>query len=492
MAKINRVSMKKADCSLDLGDGSERGLYVNQDYILQKMRTLHRGISLMYTYYPKDKGWPERASVAFPQKTPSGAWDYPYEDYFPYRGGIEGLRDDEPFKFMKEIRAHGQDVILTMTMDPTLSDEYIIAVARDLRPYGRLLLRINHECTGTWFCYGKRASYQEVADFFVRCCRIFHKHAPNVKLILCAGMWDESTGKIEMEDVFMEAFRETDYWSGDQYISLHWGWPSDVALKGGSTFSCYDVDSVYEKAKNTWKRLCKVTGMKKPMLLSELNADGDVNGPYEQAKLIRHFMERLQKDDEKWLSGFTLYQFRDDGRLGLEVTDPNNSEVGIEQPLLSVYRDELHKPFFTRKFTSGEEVSLPCRIRWGNADDSDGLEMNVHLNGNPHFAEIYFDSPELIDLNLTVEFGGYWFYKKPGVKCIDMMSLFFEKPLEGPADLKLRIFAPPPDGMNRPDNMDPYEAADGDWMENYWTEIKALPRIRIEEEPVKTVGNYAD
>ncbi len=492
MEKINRVFMKGADCSLDLGDGSERGFYVNQDYILQKMRKVHRGISLMYTYYPTDKGWPVRASIAFPQETPSGAWNYPYEDYFPYRGGVEGLRDDEPFKFMKEIRAHGQDVVLTMTINPQLSDEYIIAVAKDLRPYGRVLLRINHECTGSWFCFGKRGSYQDIADFFVRCCKIFHQYSPNVKVILCAGMWEKETGKIEMEDIFMEAFKECDYWSGDQYLSLHWGWPADVALKGGNSFACYDVDEVYEKAKNTWKRLREITGQNKPMLLSELNADGDVTGPYEQAKMMKHFMELLQKDSDHWLDGFTMYQFRDDGRLGLEITDPNNSDVGIEQPLLSCYREELHKPFFSKKMVQGEEINLPCKLRWGNADDSEGIEIPVHFNKNPHFAEIYFDSPDLVDKNFVIELNGYWFYKKPGTKCVDMMSLFFEKPLQSPTDMKLRIFAPPADGMNRPENGDPYESKDGEWMNNFYTELKTLPRIRIDEEPVLILKEYKD
>lgn len=484
MEKISRVFLKKAECSLDLGDGSERGPYVNQDYIFQKMRKPHRGISLMYTYYPTDEGWPVRASVAFPQETPSGAWDYPYEDYFPYRGGVEGLHDEEPFKFMKDIRSHGQDVVLTMTINPLLSDEYIIAVAKDLRPYGRVLLRINHECTGTWFCFSRRADYQQVADFFVRCCKIFHKYSPNVKIIICAGMWEKSTGKIEMEETFLDAYREADYWSGDQYISLHWGWPADVALRDGKTFSNYDVEDVYEKAKNTWKRLCEITGQKKPMLLSELNADGDVSSPYGQAEKIKRFMELVQDDSEHWLDGFTMYQFRDDGRLGLEITDPNNGGVGIEQPLLSVYRKKFHEPFFSRSFATGEEISLPCKIRWGNADDSDGIEIPLHFNRNPHFAELYFDSPDLIDKNFVMELGGYWFYKKPGVKCVDLMSLFFERPLDGPSDLSLRIFAPPADGMNHPESGDPYEAPDGEWMESVYTEINSLPKIRIETEPV--------
>ena len=31
---VKKVCLKKADCALDLGDGSERALYVNQDYNL--------------------------------------------------------------------------------------------------------------------------------------------------------------------------------------------------------------------------------------------------------------------------------------------------------------------------------------------------------------------------------------------------------------------------------------------------------------------------
>jgi len=54
------VHMGKAKCAVDLGDGSERGEYVNQDYILHKMGRPHRSISLMYCYYPFDKQFPGR------------------------------------------------------------------------------------------------------------------------------------------------------------------------------------------------------------------------------------------------------------------------------------------------------------------------------------------------------------------------------------------------------------------------------------------------
>ena len=490
MAK--KVLLKAADCALDLGDGSERGLYVNQDYILQKMGRLHRGISLMYTYYPNDKTWPVRASIACPQEVPTGAWDYPYEDYFPYRGGREGLRDGEPFNFMREIRQHGQDVVLTLTIDPTLKEEDIIPLAKDLRPYGRVLLRVNHECTGGWFCFTKRASYKEIADFFVMVTRVMHKYAPNVKMILCAGMWQKETGKIEMEDIFLEAFKETDYWSCDQYLSLHWGWPVDVAKKGGNTFACYDVDEVYERTKKTLYRLREITGQNKPLLMSELNADGDVTGAWEQSAMVKHFMRLLENDSEKWLSGFTMYQFRDDGRLGLEITDPNNSTVGIEQPILSMYRKEAQNPFFCPKIEASSEVSLPCTLRWSSSEDAEGIELSFTVDKNPHFAEVYFPK-SLLPLNLVLELDGFWFYKAAGTKCVDLMPRFFAKPLSGSAKLNLHIFAPPADGMNYPkDGSSPYEAQDGDWLTVSYTELPESPEVRLETEPVSVLKYYKD
>ena len=484
--KATKVKLTPASCALDMGDGSERGLYVNQDYLLQKMRKIHRGISLMYTYYPHDKEWPQRISDALPENKAGGAWNFPYEDYFPYQGGKNGDRNAEPFCYMKDIRRHGMDVVLTMTIDPHLEDEYLIEVAKDLRSYGRLLLRVNHECTGSWFCFNKRASYQEIADFFVRFANIIHEYAPNVKIILCAGMFQKETGKIEMEDVFLEAHKVADIWSGDQYLSLHWGWPNDIAEKEnlGMSHACYDVDDVYEKAKETLKRLREITGQDKPFVLSELNGDGDVTGAWEQANMMRHFMERLEQDDEKWLSAFTMYQFRDDGRLGCEITDPNNPEVGIEQPLLGAYRKEAHKDFFSTKAVADGEIELPAKLRWGGAEDAEGVEIPLSFSGNPCFCEAYFKD-ELKDMNLVLELGGYWFYKKPGVTCVDMMSFFFENPLSGKADMKLHIYCPPKDGMNHPESGDP-DTTNGDWMTNDYTVLSKLPEVRIRcfgEEP---------
>lgn len=478
---MKKIILKPADCALDLGDGSERGLYVNQDYILQKLHKIHRGISLMYTYYPNDKEWPTRACNIKRETESRGAWDSPYENYFPYRGGREGLLDDEPFCFMKEIRRHGMDVVLTLTIDPHLKEEDIILLARDLRPYGRVLLRVNHECTGTWFCYTRRASYQEIADFFVMVCRVMHEYAPNVKMILCAGMWKRETGKLEMEDIFLEAHKAADIWSCDNYLSLHWGWPNDIAKKGGSSFASYDNDDVYFRFKKTLERLREITGQDKPLVLSEMNTDGDVNGPYRQAAKLREFMDKLQADDEKWLDAMTLYQFRDDGRLGLELTDPNNKDVGIEQPILASYREDLHKEFFSRKVEVIGQAELPVKLRWTSSQDAEGIELEIPVEKDPHFAELYFNG-NLTDANLMLEFGGWNFYKAPGVKCIDLMSWFFENKITAPQKIKLRIFAPPADGKNHPPAGD--ENSDGDWLYNYYAELDSLPEIRIEYEPV--------
>ena len=95
-------------------------------------------------------------------------------------------------------------------------------------------------------------------------------------------------------------------------------------------------------------------------------------------------------------------------------------------------------------------------------------------------------------MNIMMEFGGYWFYKAPGTKVVDLMSYFFDKPLDKATDMKLRFFCPPKDGMNYPENGSPYDAADGDWMTNSYTVLPKLPKVRIDEEPVQLCKAYRD
>ena len=187
MESLKRITLNPAKCGLDLGDGSERAEYVNQDYILNVLGRPHRNIGIMYTYYPKDKEWPQRISEACKDMEIHFQWDYPYDDYFPYLGGIGGSMDGEPFTFMRDIRKHGQDVALTLTIDCSLEDEYLRQIAKELRTFGRMKLRINHECTGDWFTHNQRFSYQDIGDFFVRFAKIVKEEAPNVSIVYCGG-----------------------------------------------------------------------------------------------------------------------------------------------------------------------------------------------------------------------------------------------------------------------------------------------------------------
>ncbi len=467
--KAYAVHMGEAKCSVDLGDGSERGEYVDQDYILSKMGRPHRGINLMYCYYPLDEGWPERASVAFPSTDSTNAWGYPYDDYFPYRGGLLGDKSAAVFEQMRDIRRHGQDIVFTLTVDPHVSDEHLIAIAEDMRPFGRVMMRINHECTGSWFSFNKRCSYKEVADFFARFSKIIHEHAPNVKTILCAGAYSKKDGKIEMEDLFLESAKDADIWSIDQYFTLHFGYPNDVAEKGGRSHTYNGNLPVWESVKNTLERYRVITGQDKPMVMSELNTDGDVTGPYDQAKMVGAFLNKIADEKADWLSAFTFYQFRDQGRLGLEYEDPNNKSVGIEWPILKEYKEIINRDWFKPEMKQGGEISLPAKLRWGGSEDAEGVDVPIEFEGDPVFCEMYFES----DDNLMIELNGRWFYKAPGTKFIDLMPAFFENRLNGKTTLTARFFAPPSSGENDiPGSVDVYG------------QMSELPKIRIRYEPV--------
>lgn len=475
MEKLLKIHMGSAKCAVDLGDGSERGEYVSQDYILSRLGRPHRSISLMYCYYPFDKHWPARISEAMKDANVSFQWDYPYDDYFPYLGGLGGSRDGQPFEQMRDVRRHGQDVTLTITMDPRVTDEQLAAIGDDLRSFGRLFLRINHEATGSWFSFNKRATYQEVADFYCRACRVIKEHAPNVQTVLCiGGIEDLSSEEIVMEKEFAQAVRETDIWSVDKYMALHWGWPFDVAEMGGNSHGRSAVRDIYALTKASYERYKYICGgAEKPMVMSEFNADGDVTGAYEQAEMVRLFCDILDEDKADWFSGFTFYQFRDRGRLGLEIEDPNNSEVGIEQPVMSTYRELINRERFLPSMTEKGEAKLPVKLRWGSSEDADGIALPLHFDGDPHFCELVFED----DSNLMIELNGRWFYKSPKARTIDLMPAFYENRLGGSADMTLKIFAPPASGEND------LSAEDG--LLNYFYTLEKLPKIRILTAPVE-------
>ena len=288
----------------------------------------------------------------------------------------------------------------------------------------------------------------------------------------------EEDGEIEMEKEFADAVRATDIWSVDKYMALHWGWPFDVADEGGNSFSRSKVADTYNLTKLSEKRYRELCGgEKKPMVMSEFNADGDVTGPYEQAEMVKEFCDMLKNDkDQGWFNGFTFYQFRDRGRLGLEIEDPNNADCGIEQPVMQTYKEIIHDEYFYPEMKSEGDAQFPAKLRWGGSEDAEGIEIPLHFEKNPTFCEITFEDEDA-DLNLMMEINGKWFYKAPHAKTIDFMSAFFEKPLDGEADMTLKIFAPPASGENVNDGSE-------DWMLNTYSTITKMPNIRIRFAPI--------
>jgi len=473
---IYRLHMGQAKCALDLGDGSERGEYVDQDYILKVLGRPHRAISLMYCYYPLDKGWPARASVLANSGKVGFAWDYAYDDYFPYQGGLEGNTDGEPFRSMRDVRRHGQDVILTLTVDCAVSDEQLVKIAEDLRPYGRLMLRINHEATGTWFAFNKRYTYQQVADFYVRFHNIIKKHASHIKTILCIGDdHPDNDGKMKCEDEFAEAIKAADVWSTDTYLALHWGWPFDTAEPGGKTHKRTGNTETFHGFNYEYGRFMeRAGGEPRPFVISEFNADGDVTGPFEQAEQLAGFYKRLP-EEAPCITGVTFYQFRDRGRLGLETEDPNNQNIGCAQPVLEEYKKILTMEPYQPVMTLGEKADFPAPLRWGGSEDADGVSVLLQFEQNPVFCEVTFQGDDAA-LNLMIEINGRWFYKAPGIKTVDLIPAFFNNRLKGRTGIPLRIFAPPPDGVNEP------EQGEG-WEINYYTQMQKPPELRIRYAP---------
>jgi len=473
--KAYHLKSGHAKCALDLGDGSERGEYVDQDYILHVLGRPHRGINLMYCYYPLDQGWPKRASE-LPGKGVGFAWDYAYDDYFPYQGGLEGGTNGEPFRSMRDVRRHGQDVILTLTVDCAVSDKQLIKIADDLRPFGRLMLRINHEATGNWFAFNKRYTYQQVADFYTRFHNIIKKHAPHIKTILCIGSENpDENGKMKYEDEFAEAINVTDIWSSDTYTALHWGWPFDIAELGGSSHKRTENGKILQSFNYEYDRFMARSGkVSRPFVISEFNCDGDVTGPFEQAQQLADFYRRLP-EEAPCVTGITYYQFRDRGRLGLEIEDPNNPSIGCAQPFMEEYKKILSLAPYLPAMTTGEKAEFPVKLRWGGSEDSDGVAIPLCFDHHPVFCEVTFNGEDA-NLNLMMEINGRWFYKKPGVKTIDLIPAFFQNRLLKKTEIPLRIFAPPPDGVNEP-------SQGADWEINYYAEMKNIPELRIRYKP---------
>ena len=123
--------------------------------------------------------------------------------------------------------------------------------------------------------------------------------------------------------------------------------------------------------------------------------------------------------------------------------------------------------------TTGGEVSLPATLRWGSSEDAEGIAITLHFDAQPCFCELYFED----DSNLMIELNGRWFYKSPEASFIDLMPAFYERRLNAPADMELRIFAPPAKGEN--------DLSLPDGLYNYYYTLEKFPTIRIRTSPAE-------
>ena len=143
---------------------------------------------------------------------------------------------------------------------------------------------------------------------------------------------------------------------------------------------------------------------------------------------------------------------------------------------MQTYKEIIHDEYFYPEMKSEGDAQFPAKLRWGGSEDAEGIEIPLHFEKNPTFCEITFEDEDA-ELNLMMEINGKWFYKAPHAKTIDFMSAFFEKPLDGEADMTLKIFAPPASGENVNDGSE-------DWMLNTYSTITKMPNIRIRFAPI--------
>ncbi|MCK9555259.1 hypothetical protein M0R36_05535 [bacterium] len=452
---IKYVLLKAPGCAADLSDGSERGEYVPQNYIFNTLGRPSRAINLMYEYHPNDKNWPEKGIL----ENKLYKRNRRTNGYFPYMAIETGGTACEPFKSMRDIRKFGQDIILTMTFDLDTPDEHLVQIAKDLRPFGNVIFRINHECNGCWFTYNKENTYGEVSDFFVKFHKILKRYAPNVKTNACLnGVHPEGSDVVYHmgEKELAPAFRIADIISYDSYHSLHWGWPHDGYDPAKSNFSSGTsrVKKMGQMTRKQWWELffdfnelmLRVNqGRQKEIYLGEVNTDADIVGLKDQAQWIKEFYNDVKKKKLSYLKGITYYQFRDRGGLGLEYEMDEEMTKGRPNPSLNAYSEAVKDPYFSPVLEEKGPVEWPAVLEWESSTCARGVMFSFVIPAGASKCLIVFSR----EANLIIKAGDMWFHKDTGCDELDISAAVEPGVLN-----KIFIFAPPVTGENThdPDN----------------------------------------
>ncbi len=471
-AETRTVRLMAPAIRLALSDGSERSDYLPQAETLMWTGAPHAAINLMASYYPDQPCWPERKLVS--PEVPiynHSLVTAGLEDPALWRDGYSSfvLTDphNEVIRQIEDVRRHGQDVRLTLTMGLDTPDEDLALLAERLLPFCPLELRVNHESNGcTWFRFSRNVGnlkgeealrqYQAIAAFFVRAHRVMTAIAPGITFVACYnGPGERATkagfGPAQLQHLEAEALGAMYAIDGtiaslDQYGSLHYGWPGH-SLAGCAPIIGRTTHEAHRSFVLTPHELCELViraaqerlsglrGAPTRLDLGELDFDEDIHGPVVRAQQVYETYEWIRMHPEL-VQSVTFYELTDWGGLGLlRQSGPSDLDhLEPSQPLLDVYRRVLVDPAFRIGSTSEDVVRAEeVAVAWRSAVDAEGLEIT-------------WDGPaRKLDLRAS-----YWhrlvFEDSRGSMTYQHGS---ERVHDIPAgSVKARLFALPPDGRN--------------------------------------------
>lgn len=448
-AEARELCLAAPPCTVGITDGSERGDYVPQHHLLRQLGRPHHVVNLMFQYYPDLDGWPTQGVkwLGFYRNRELNNGD----GYFPLVLEDEGRWGRFYIRQIEDVRAHGQEPQLTLTLHADTPADTLVRIAQSLAPFAPMRVRINHECNGTWFYFNQRWSYRQVSDFFIRFHDLLHEHAPGVRTVACwNGPGDTPEKDADdgnsmrggmTDDQLAPMFRAADIVSFDQYASLHYGWP-DPAFdpRKPTQFFAVPFEKWWRLLSEFHELICGVRGGAADVEIHEINEDANAFGDEGQARWLGRFYDRIVQARIPWLTNVTFYQFRDRGGLGLEREDVGDPAVYRELPALGVYRRAIAGDAFAYRATEGRPApdAAGGPLVWRSAVDASGVRFLFEIPPEAGRARLTLDAGD----HVLVRAGTTWRVKPRGERLVDV-----DVPPAG-GTLPVDVFAPPADGRN--------------------------------------------
>ena len=440
---IRRINLKAPACTLGITDGSERGDYAGSAHMLQRIGRPHHVVNLMFQYYPELKNWPTQGVKwhGFYRNNSLNEGD----GYFPLVLEEGRTWGQLYLKQMADVRAHGQDPQLTLTLHCDTTDTDLVRIAKSLAPFGRMRLRINHECNGNWFLFNRRWSFKQVSDLFIRFHHIIHEHAPEVLSVACWNGPGEAysdpskSGKLGKvtEDQLGPMFKIADVVSFDQYASLHYMWPDPgFNFQRPSGFFAVPFEFWWKTLTDCHDLMSELRGQDVNIEVHEINQDAELHGILGQAEWLERFYREASARKYPWLTNITFYMFRDRGGLGLEWEDVNDPNRFEDRMALAAYNRAIRDPHFEYRVTEAQSLTeAEMAMKWISSVESEGVRISYR---SAKAGDVRITLPRA--LNVLVGCCGQWTVKKPGEESVVLPII------EG--NNNLDFFMPPPDGRN--------------------------------------------